>query len=127
MLRKTTVALAIALMLGGAFIATDALAAEKGGGGSHGGGGHGGGSHGGGHVGHGGGACRPRRGSRPRRWRIWRCLRWLLRSGLRVWRLPSGTGANCWLLVTQRVEVDKPEALREVRGRNYDGRFAGYR
>jgi len=50
MFRKTTIALAVALMLGGSFIATDAFA--KGGGG-HGGGGHGGGGHGGG--GHGGG------------------------------------------------------------------------
>ncbi len=61
MLPKTTVALAIALMLGAAFMPTVAFAADKGGGGGHGGGGHGGGGHGGGshggggHVGHVGG------------------------------------------------------------------------
>ena len=56
MLRKTTVALAVALMLGGTFITTAAFAAH--GGGGHGGGGHGGGGHGAGHGGgrgHGGG------------------------------------------------------------------------
>ncbi len=92
MLRKSTVALAVAQLLGGTFVATDAFAAR---GGGHGGGGHAG-HGGGGHAGHGGG-----HGSwRSRIWRrIWRRIRWLLRSGLRVWRLPSVAGAHCWLLV----------------------------
>ncbi len=56
MLRKTTVALAVALMLGGAFITTDAFAAEEHPGGGHpgyvGGRGHGGGGYGGAYGGY---------------------------------------------------------------------------
>ena len=52
MLRKTTVALGIALMLGGAFFTNNAFAAEEHPGGGHPGGGHPGGGHpGGGHPG----------------------------------------------------------------------------
>ena len=50
MLRKSTVALAVALLLGGIFAATDAFAARGGGHGGGGHAGHGGGGHGG-HVG----------------------------------------------------------------------------
>lgn len=56
MLRKSTVALAVALLLGGTFVVTDAFAARGGGHGGGGHAGHGGGGHGGhGGRGHGGG------------------------------------------------------------------------